>query len=280
MRALVCSGGGVKGSWECGVLKYLLGDKQIQYDVLAGVSVGALNTAFLAQFQNGKEQEAIRKLEDLWLSINNSTIKSFHFPPYISALWKSGLYSTKPLRKLVEKNLDADSIFLSGKLLRIGATSLNTGIYKVWTEKDVDIVDGVMASSSFPVFFDAVNIKGEDFVDGGVRNITPLKEAIDAGADEIDVVLASAKDIGIDNTKFNVLKAFGRSLSIIMDEVFENDLKVCALKNNVSGYKQIKLNIYRPEKIITQNSLDFDPKFIREQIEIGYNYAKKVNNEV
>lgn len=277
MKALCMSGGGVKGAFECGVLKYLLGDKQIQYDVLAGVSVGALNAGFLAQFGHGREQEAVKKLEELWLSIKNSSIKSLHFPPYVSALWKSGLYSTKPLRKLVENNLSPSNIVLSGKLLRIGATSLNTGIYKVWTEKDNDIIDGIMASSSFPVFFDTVKIKNEEFVDGGVRDITPLKEAIDAGADEIDVILASAKGISLVDDKFNVLKSAGRALSIIMDEVFENDLRICALKNNLDGYKKIKLTIYRPEKIVSQNSLDFNQKFIKEQIEVGYNYAKKIN---
>jgi len=127
MKALVLSGGGPHGSFQAGVLKYLLGDLKTDYDIVSGVSVGAINAAHVAQFKSGEEQEASRKLEDLWLGIDNSKVWKNHCPPYISALWKTGLYSTAPLRKIIEENFNRDRILKSGKLLRIEAVSITTG---------------------------------------------------------------------------------------------------------------------------------------------------------
>lgn len=276
MRALVLSGGGAHGSFQVGVLKHLLGDKKINYDILAGVSVGALNTGFLAQFKAGEEQKAAKGLEDLWLSITNSTIKQHHFPPYISALWNSGLYSTKPLQSKVKSSLDVKAVASSGKILRVGAVSLTTGQYGTWTEKDADIVDGILASSAFPGFFDTVKARGQEWTDGGAKNVTPLADAIKAGATEIDVILASSKHLAGPTNKFNTIKVGIRALAIMMDEVFENDLKVCQLKNNVDGYVKIDLNIYQPTINMGVNSLEFDPEKIAERIDQGYENAIKV----
>lgn len=275
MRALVLSGGGAHGAFQVGVLKHLLGEQKKQYDILAGVSVGALNAGFLAQFKNGQEKEAVKVLEKLWLSLDNSSIKSFHFPPYMSALWNTGMFSTKPLRNLVEKHLNVKAVAMSGKILRIGAVSLTTAKYGLWTEKDSDLVDGIMASSAFPGFFDTVKARGEEWSDGGIREVTPLKDAIDAGATEIDVILASTKGVTGPKNKFNSAKVIVRSLSIMMDEVFENDLKVCALKNGIEGYRKIDLKVYRPQKAMGNHSLDFDPEHIEQQIQAGYDEAIK-----
>ncbi len=62
MRALVLSGGGAKGAYEVGALKYLLLDKETQYDIICGVSVGALNASFLSMYPLGQEKVAYQNL--------------------------------------------------------------------------------------------------------------------------------------------------------------------------------------------------------------------------
>jgi NTE family protein len=62
-------GGGTKGAYEAGVLKAmaeLLEPIDIAYDVLAGVSIGAMNAAYLATFERGEEAEGIKALLHLW----------------------------------------------------------------------------------------------------------------------------------------------------------------------------------------------------------------------
>ena len=48
VNALVMSGGGARGAFELGVLDYLIRDKGLDFQVITGVSVGALNAAMFA----------------------------------------------------------------------------------------------------------------------------------------------------------------------------------------------------------------------------------------
>ena len=273
MRALVLSGGGTHGAYQVGVLKHLLGDLKTHYDIVTGVSVGAINAAALAQYKKGEEQEAALLMEDLWLSIDNGSIWRHRWLPYIAALWNSSVYSTEPLRELLEENLDRQRLLTSGKLLRVAAVSLNTGLWQVWTEQDPDILEGVMASSAFPGMFEAIRSRNQYFTDGGVRTVTPLKDAIDAGADTIDIILTFRPGTKRVNGELKTLKVLLRSLNIMMDEVVTNDLKICELKNNIEGYRKIQLNIYSPSVALEGASLDFSPSNIRYEIDLGYKDA-------
>ena len=62
-RALALRGGGTKGAYEVGALKAMLqylDPMEYQYDVVVGVSVGAINAAFFSLFEKGEEAEAIK----------------------------------------------------------------------------------------------------------------------------------------------------------------------------------------------------------------------------
>ena len=74
MKALVLSGGGVKGAHSVGMLRYILGDLKVNYDIFCGVSAGAINCAFLAQFPAGEEAEASAKLTEMWQKIRTKDI--------------------------------------------------------------------------------------------------------------------------------------------------------------------------------------------------------------
>lgn len=273
MKALVLSGGGSHGAYQVGVLKRLMGELSTKYDIFAGVSAGALNAVSLAQYRAGEERAAVTAAEDLWLNIRNSDVKKFFFPPVISALWKSGIYSTEPLRKLLEENVDVKRLAESGKILRVSSVSLNSGEASIWTEKDQDILDGVMASSAFPGVLQARKARKQLWTDGGVRTVTPLKEAIDAGADEVDVILAFKPGVDKMKGRFTTAEVLLRALDVMMNEVVVNDLKVCALKNNIDGYKKIKLNIYQPSIKPFGDHLDFNQTDIAKNIELGYKDA-------
>ena len=68
-RALALRGGGSKGAYEVGFLKAMtekLPPVEYHYDVVVGVSVGAINAAMLAIHPPGKEKDAVKELEALW----------------------------------------------------------------------------------------------------------------------------------------------------------------------------------------------------------------------
>lgn len=68
-RALALRGGGSKGAYEVGALKGMLkmmNPIEYQYDVVVGVSVGAVNAALISLYPKGQERQAVADLEDLW----------------------------------------------------------------------------------------------------------------------------------------------------------------------------------------------------------------------
>lgn len=68
-RALALRGGGSKGSYEVGFLKGMINNLDpidYRYDVVVGVSVGAINAALLALYEPGEEKAAVEELEGLW----------------------------------------------------------------------------------------------------------------------------------------------------------------------------------------------------------------------
>lgn len=275
MRALVLSGGGSKGAFQIGVLKYLLGELSTSYDIFAGISVGAINSAFLAQYPAGDESVSYEDLKSIWDTVDNSSIfkTRYNVLPDIlsmafSAITSKSLYDSSPLQELISDNLVTSMVNTSGKLLRVGAVSLNTTKKRYWTETSEDLIDGVIASSAFPGFFNPVEIDGQLWTDGGVRDIAPVFEAMQAGATEIDIITTSPLTPShFPAQKKNVLSSFVRYIDIMSEEILENDIVYAA------GVDDISLRIFRPKKLIQPDSLNFDPHFIQKNIEHGFDVA-------
>jgi NTE family protein len=103
----------------------------------------------------------------------------------------SSFVSTEPLRQLLKETLPLEGIRRSGKVLKIIATNWETGEIRIFAREDMtdEIGDRAIAgSAAIPGFFPPVEVDGEPYVDGGVVMNTPLKPAIDAGADVIHMI--------------------------------------------------------------------------------------------
>jgi len=291
-KGLVLSGGGSKGAYEVGVLRHLLGDLQIKYDAIYGVSVGAINGGWISMYHHGQEIECINNLEDLWRSLETSTIYKdwiklpwfLNYINYIIALFKPSIKNSKPLHKLVNDNFDQARMLSSGKKLRVGAVSLTTGEYKIFDENHPNIKDAILASSAYPASFIPVKVDGQMWLDGGIRQITPLKSAIDMGCSEIDVIITMPKNSLERFEKSNKLINNGpRILDIMSEEIMTEDISVSLYINNlikqgikIPGKKYIDIKIFRPEENLPGSSLEFDQKSIRKKIRIGYNDARRI----
>lgn len=285
MLAIVLSGGGANGAYEVGALQYIFENYKIQPDIYCGVSVGAINSTYLAQYQKGEELIAINNLKNLWDKINNDSIYKKWYGGwlwYLPALWKESIYNTHPVRNLIRKNLDENKILESGKKLRIIGISLNTGECKTWTEKSGDVVTGVMASSSFPIFFTPVQSRGISYSDGGLRMITPLKPAIELGADKIITITCSPEKVTFESKfKLNVLNQVTRTLDIMCNEINRDDLKKCILYNKLSkldpkcNKRYVDITVVQPDSYLG-DSLDFSPDKNKALMVLGYSDAKKV----
>lgn len=280
MRALVLSGGAAKGAYQLGVLKRWMGDQGIDYKIMCGVSVGALNVAGLSQVPYGHPKIAIDFMERFWLEkvTGTSSIYKRWFPfGRLHSLWLKSVYNSHPLQALVRSTFDIKRTRVSGRQVAVGATCLDTGENRYARETEDNFVEWVLASSSYPVFLEPISINGQLWSDGGIRNVTPLAQAIRMGADEIDVVMCSAPYAPNDWTatkKVALPDQVIRVLDLMSDQIMRNDLEIVGLKNDVieleTRYKHVKIRMVQPQRELVSNSLEFKPDEIRAMLEQGY----------
>jgi predicted acylesterase/phospholipase RssA len=138
----------------------------------------------------------------------------------------------------------------------------------------------VLASAAIPGIFPAVQIKGVPYMDGGILMNTPLKAAIDLGADVIHVI---ALDRDIQNvppaSQPNTLDTIERLLNITNSSRIETDLKLAAAVNrgltNDSDHRKIKIHVYRPEVDMggVFGMLNFSGNRMRQMINDGVEEA-------
>lgn len=191
---LALQGGGAHGAFTWGVLDRLLQEDDLEIAGISGTSAGALNGAALkAGLIAGGRDGARARLDRLWTQIGE--IGDFRMMPWIQPFlpairfWQGvaetmlpvspqGLaalvYSpyalgdnwTNPLRDVVQ-DLDFTHVCASsGPQLFVSATNVRTGKIKVFTGEKIT-PDAILASACLPTVFQAVEIGGEAYWDGG-----------------------------------------------------------------------------------------------------------------
>ena len=315
-RALVMSGGGARGAFEAAAAKYLI-DQGADFDVIAGVSVGALNAALLAQ---GKGPEGLKwqaqALVDLWLNITGESdfFRGGLLRKIRALMDRTGMYDLEPTRRKIAERVNPDALRQSGRQFRIGAVDIESGHYVVAGQGTENIHAWILASASMPVAFPAVHIGGRQYVDGGIRNQTPLREAfhalIDAGGgnpedpDELYVVMASPLTLPpLERPVRNAIDVALRTLEIAVDEMLREDiLYAIAVNRQLRAGRDLEKKLgavnLRPEAIsfavnplrpprrrwvkiwgiapskAYQGYLDLSPAKIREAIAAGFEAAE------
>lgn len=226
--AIVLSGGGARGAYEVGVLRYIYGDlrKRLgfvpRFDIVSGTSVGAINGAYLASILD-EPGEGMGRLADLWLGLELDQVlgfgvgQAFKLPRVLlGGSSAAGLFDVGPLIRVVERNMRWRRLARNLrhgvlKALTVSATHVATGRPWVFVDRAPDVPmpvglppsihlqpdsigpQHVLASAAIPVLFPPVAVHGELFVDGGLRLNTPMAPAIHLGARRLLVIgLSSA----------------------------------------------------------------------------------------
>jgi NTE family protein len=280
-RALVLSGGGVKGAYQAGALQKWIKEDGHDYDIFCGTSVGAINSSFLCQFAHGQTEQAADGLRAFWGRVDADNVKHQWFPfREASALWKSSVYDSRPLQAWVKRELREADIRASGKKLRIVACSWDSGAAYVATEKERLIAQWVLASASYPILLAPIEIDGEVWSDGGMRVVTPLGEAIRAGATHVDVIMCSnpTKLARVDAHGMSAIpKLLMRALDIEDAQIMLSDLESCGVKNDLvkltDKYRHVKLRLLMPDVELIDNPLDFHQEGIQRMMKKGYDDA-------
>ena len=232
--AIVFSGGGAKGAFQVGVLKGLISNKKVNFETAVGTSTGAIQAAAVAQ-------NDIARLIKFWTDLDGPDDiykpRGGTFMAIITG--QPSIYSTDPLRKLLKAAIDENSIRATGKKLRIRVVNITNGQPITVAENADNLADWVYASCAMPFVFPPLLSKSsqgieEQWVDGGVRDVTPLDVAMAERPRAILVVRASAAPKPSKPKKYKDLVKIGlRAVDIQHNEVSENDLKNVNLINHL-----------------------------------------------
>jgi NTE family protein len=205
---LALQGGGAHGAFTWGVLDRLLADESIAIEGISGTSAGAMNAVVLADgLVRGGRDGARAALARFWRAVSDAARTSpvqrtwlDHAlgrwtldlsPGYIAMDLASRLVSPydlnplglNPLREVVRETVDFGNVNRCDALkLFVAATNVRTGRPHVFRQPTITL-DSVMASACLPFLFQAVEIDGEAYWDGGFMGnpaLYPLVDECDA----------------------------------------------------------------------------------------------------
>lgn len=309
-RALVLSGGGAKGAFELGALQYIRQRQPafFNFQIIAGVSVGSLNGVMLAQ-------DKFTELENLWSEISNEKVYTGKMPKGIFQylglairvlFGRRSILGVQPLTELVKQYVHVNEVKMD---FRCGFVSLITGEYipckhTQFGSDDENFRKAIVASSSMPIIWPPVQeVKiGEqlykELVDGGVRNLSPLKDVILDDPDEIIVINSNAQNLTEDpEAGKNIFRIADRALEgIAINEIFRGDIEEFIKTNEiVRQCKDKGITVYRDKEQKEQyryfNSIiiepavglgdpvDFSSERIAQRREAGWRAAEAAFNQ-
>lgn len=192
--ALALQGGGDKASYQAGALAELVANAgNTSWDVVTGVGIGAINAGIIASHAKGNESLAVEEILNFWDDLDSKDVyKDWKWGgPVRGLLFKTALYDSSPLRKLIQKTVRAPV-----RPFYVLATKARDGRPKIWNETtDLDTLHkAIDASTAYPGFFDPVeDIDDEVYYDGGTSFSVNLADAINRckhmGFAESDIVV-------------------------------------------------------------------------------------------
>ncbi|MGA2891804.1 MAG: patatin-like phospholipase family protein [Xanthobacteraceae bacterium] len=209
-------GGGALGSYQAGVYQ-ALAEADLQPDWVAGISIGAINSAIIA---GNPPDRRVARLREFWETISASPLGIPYFkifelrdefnhqvvnqaqamsillfgapnffvprlPP--AMLWpgggaaKASYYDTTPLKATLERLVDFDRINKGHPRFSVGAVDVCSGNFTYFDSTTHRIrVEHVIASGSLPPGFPATEVDGQHYWDGGLISNTPLQWVLDS----------------------------------------------------------------------------------------------------
>ena len=283
---LVLSGGGAKGAFQVGAEQVLREEGGFEWERIFGVSVGALNGALLAQheynrllrgWQTVRREDLYRKPWWLWI------------PWRLVILRKAGIYDNRPLRATIQKHMAGRPFRVP---LHVGRVSLMSGAYETVRSDqstEPEMLDAIWQSATMAVIWEPVGPRA--LVDGSLRNVTPLGDALDLNPTELIVLNCSPDQPDVGPRPRDILDAARRSLmDISINEIMVDDVREFVRINTLvkqakrkgftlehedgTPYLDCTIGVLRPRVSLGDN-LDFSRQAIEARIECGRQVARE-----
>lgn len=287
-KVLILQGGGALGAFESGVVK-ALEEHKIFPDIVAGISIGALNGGIVASHPHNaaaalaafwselKVASPPIPYEPLRRMITSSSILQFGVPKFFRPQWMqpygglhknwmeagewTGLYDTSPMRELIQKYVDFEFLKKSPVRLLVGAVNVLNGELHVFDSYVDDLTpDHLLASGSLPPGFSWTYVDGKPYWDGGVVSNSPLDLVLErCGVDGKQVYMIDLY-AGERPLPKNIMEVMTRRDEIVYCERIRSDLRTQELKDS---YRELISTIMNTVDPILREKIMQRPQFIK-----------------
>ena len=289
MRALVISGGGSKGAFAGGVAQYLIEIEKHKYDIFIGTSTGSLLIPHLAlgniekihRIYTNVDMKKIFNLNPFVVKKKDGTdiVTINHFNvirQYIKG--KRTFGESKRLLSNIKRNFTIEDFIAlkslqSNIIITVTNLSKNEAEYKSIHDCEYyEFCEWIWISINYIPFMSLVTKNNDEYGDGGFSSLVPIREAINRGATEIDVVILESEvnleKAIVGKNPFSLMIDLFR---IALDQVEKHHIAIGKLMAN---HKNVKLNLFYTPVKLTHNALIFNKTVMKEWWKQGYEYAQ------
>ena len=249
---LALQGGGAHGAFTWGVLDRLLEETWISFDGISGTSAGAMNAVVMADgLTHGGPAGARAALEAFWRRVSDAARLSplrrgpleiltgtwtLDYSPVFAALdlaarvmspYDTNPMGSNPLRQILQDSVDFARLVSAPIKLFVTATNVRTGKGHIFRNADLT-PDVLLASACLPTMFQAVEIDGEPYWDGGYSgnpSMSPLIRECTAS----DTILIQINPIERPGTPRSAREIHNRLNEIAFNSVLLKELQAGAL---------------------------------------------------
>ncbi|WP_108659158.1 patatin-like phospholipase family protein [Acuticoccus kandeliae] len=280
---LALQGGGSHGAFTWGVLDRLLEEPWITVEAISGTSAGAMNAAVLADgWTDGGAAGARAALDAFWQRVSRAAKTSplqrsmldrmlgrwslDTSPGYVMmdlmtrmlSPYDLNPFGLNPLRRVLAESVDFDRLVRCPIKLFITATNVHTGRGRIFRNAEIT-PDVLLASACLPTMFQAVEIDGEPYWDGGfVGNptITPLVRESNAQ----DTILVQINPRVRKETPKSAAEILNRINEISFNSPLMKELRMIALMRQVAdpgSGEGARWAAMRPHRIMTDSLAEY-----------------------
>lgn len=308
---LALQGGGAHGAFAWGVLDRLLEDERIGFEGISACSAGAMNAVVLAYgLTEGGRPGAKTALANFWRRVSHSAMFSplqptvfdramhnhaleaspafvaFDLLTRVLSPYEFNPFNYNPLRNVIEDSVDFERLRAGcAAKLFLSATNVCTGKVKVFTNPEITI-DTVLASACLPFLFQAIEIDGEHYWDGGYMG-NPAIYPLIYNCDSSDVVVVHINPImrcGVPRTAREILNRINeisfnsslmremRAIAFVTDLIDDGQIKNGSLKR--MHIHAIAADEFMRELSVS-SKLNPDWEFLTHLRDIGREHAER-----
>jgi NTE family protein len=253
---LALQGGGSHGAFTWGVLDRFLEEPWLTIEAVSGTSAGAMNAGVMAAaYAKGGAPAARAALEAFWTAVSRAArFSPFQRGPIDVALGRwtldnSPLYiamdlmarlvspyamggGENPLGAILSEHVDFGALANGPMKVFVTATNVRTGRGRVFRNADIT-AEALMASSCLPSLFQAVEIDGEAYWDGGYTG-NPTMMPLISECKSDDTILVPLNPVERPGTPRTAREILNRLNEVAFNAVLLKELKMIALLRRVA----------------------------------------------